>query len=138
MQFRVGITLDFRGDVATSAALSLPRRPASSSRLLLPSCLAFCRFYVPIPTPFLVLIRRKSSSHPDYPSEIDPSARPTYCISFRLRIQRTPTHVHGYIASIRMLFETGKPLVARKNPLHRPLYHGKHLGPSSQKRVTPG
>lgn len=51
VQFRVGITLDFRGDVATSAALfpltTAAPLPSTFSTVVVPLCLVFCRFYVP-------------------------------------------------------------------------------------------
>lgn len=46
VQFRVGITLDFRGDVATSAALSLQLLLCLFLLASPPPCLVFCRFYV--------------------------------------------------------------------------------------------
>lgn len=91
VQFRVGITLDFRGDVATSPALSLPpplsprRYPPPPLSLLhlwrpptlppppAPPCLVFCHFSEGHPP----LVLQGKSTHPDYLGEIDPSAHAT-------------------------------------------------------------
>jgi len=90
VQFRVGITLDFRGDVATSPALLLLYPPRVTTLLLrrylrrpptspstpsppasAPPCLLFCHFSARRPpTP-----RTTGKEHPDYLREIDLSAR---------------------------------------------------------------
>lgn len=105
VQFRVGITLDFRGDVATSPALSLPsslpprRYPPPPPSLLhlrpptlppppAPPCLVFCHFSEGHPP----LVLQGKSTHPDYLGEIDPSARATLYT------------VHGTNISRRMIF----------------------------------
>lgn len=111
VQFRVGITLDFRGDVATSPALSLPpthsptplppcrypppppsllhlRRPPTLPPPPAPPCLVFCHFSEGHPP----LVLQGKSTHPDYLGEIDPSARATLYT------------VHGTYISRRMIF----------------------------------
>lgn len=103
VQFRVGITLDFRGDVATSAALSLQLfllllrlcRPDFSRRRSFVSCVlpVPVRRTHPVHPPW---IPRKSSSHPDYPAKIDPFARPslsrTPCAVRRPRTRNATQH----------------------------------------------
>lgn len=107
VQFRVGITLDFRGDVATSPALSLLpspplprrypppppslhhlRRPPTPRPPSAPPCLVFCHFSEGHPP----LVLQGKSTHPDYLGEIDPSARATLYT------------VHGTNISRRMIF----------------------------------
>lgn len=98
VQFRVGITLDFRGDVATSPALSFPspslhlfaalllllflhlQRPPNSLPFSLSLPLPITRISVSCVLPFQ---RAKAThpsyyrEHPDYLGEIDPSAHAT-------------------------------------------------------------
>lgn len=101
VQFRVGITLDFRGDVATSPALSPSSPPPSES-----SSSTFVGLQPHLPRPHLrvlcfaisareghpPLVLQGKSTHPDYLGEIDPSARATLYT------------VHGTNISRRMIF----------------------------------
>lgn len=118
VQFRVGITLDFRGDVATSPALSLspplsPRRYPPPSLLHLrrpptpppppaPPCLVFCHFSARRPpTP-----RTTGKEHPPRLSGRDRSFRARYPI-YRPRYEHiasddiSPSLAFGLDAAVR-------------------------------------
>lgn len=101
VQFRVGITLDFRGDVATSPALALP---VATLLLLLSSTFGGLQPHRPLPHLRVLcfaisareghppLVLQGKSTHPDYLGKIDPSAFATLYT------------VHGTNISRRMIF----------------------------------
>lgn len=141
VQFRVGITLDFRGDVATSAALSLP--PPFCLFLLLPSCLAFCRFYVRGLYPYPSSPDTEKEQQPPGLSARDRSFRAPYLLYIVPTTNTTHSHTHRYIDTLA--YECFSRLATRSS-------HGKTLctghyitvnisevsPPPPESRVTPG
>lgn len=78
VQFRVGITLDFRGDVATSPALSLPPSPflpvATHLLFLLSSTFGGLQPHLPLPhLRVLCFAISAKATHPSYYRERAPT-----------------------------------------------------------------